>query len=66
MPTDLSTANSRMRRMMLLVSVLNTLATAMSAMMTVKHRMNTWIVWNARRVDSALTTRSTTFTVRPA
>lgn len=48
-PTDFMTANSRRRRMRLLVTVLNTLAMAMSARITANSRQNTFttvaIIW---------------------
>ena len=48
-PTDFITANSRRRRIRLLVTVLNTLAMAMSARITANSRQNTFttvaIIW---------------------
>ena len=50
MPMLLSVANSRRRRMMELVSVLNTLATAMAAVMAMKQAMKSWTVSAMSRV----------------
>ena len=66
MPADFSTANSRVRRMMLFASVLNTFATAMSAMMREKHITNSWMACVIRRFWRALSARSLTYRVTPS
>ena len=66
MPTDFSTANSRVRRMMLFASVLNTFATAMRAMMREKHITNSWMACVVRRSRRAPSARSVTKNETPS
>ena len=49
-PIERSVANSRVRRMIPFASVLNTLATAMSVVMTEKHSTNSWTACMIRRL----------------
>ena len=62
MPMERSAANSRVRRMIPFASVLNTLATAMSVVMTEKHSTNSWKACAIRRFWRAIFSMSLTLT----